>query len=228
MSKKTKARAQARTAADAIADAKTANAAGNAIVGSEIPLDPHAHTVKARASLAIRVIMAIVAVAALVFAVLAGLNISASTRFNQATASLNRNLKQATQDDADLDALNASQQQTDAQFEDAARLNIALLPQLRQAIAANATVSAELTKRIGQELAAQQGTNTNNGNGGSAEIEGATTKDSKNSNGSGLTDEQKKQVEELLKANQQSTDTNPSTNTQTDKANKKQQTAKPW
>ena len=227
MSKKTKARAQARTAADAIADAKTANAAGNAIVGSEIPLDPHAHTVKARASLAIRVIMAIVAVAALVFAVLAGLNISASTRFNQATASLNRNLKQATQDDADLDALNASQQQTDAQFEDAARLSIALLPQLRQAIAANAAVSAELTKRIGQELAAQQGTDTNNGN-SSNEPEGATTKDSKNSNGSGLTDEQKKQVEELLKANQQSTDTNPSTNTQTDKANKKQQTAKPW
>ncbi len=228
MSNKTKARTQARTETKAVAGNAAAGTAGNAIVGSEIPLDPHAHTVKARASLAIRVIMAVIAVAALAFAVLAGLNISASARFNQATTSLNRNLKQASQDDADLDALNASQQQTDAQFEDVARLNIALLPQLRQAIAANATVSAELTKRIGQELAAQRGTDTTNGNSGSAETEGATTKDSKNSNGSGLTDEQKKQVEELLKANQQSTDTNPSTNTQTDKANKKQQTAKPW
>lgn len=227
MRRNTTARTQAANSAAAGNTSSTGNT-GNTIVGSAVSLESHTTTVQARASLAVRIMMIVAAVMALAFAMLAGLNISASARFNQATASLNANLKQATNSSADLSALNASQQQTDAQFEDAARLDIALLPQLRQAIAANATVSAELTKRIGRELAAQQGTDTNNGNSGNAEIEGATIKDSKNSNGSGLTDEQKKQVEELLKANQQSTDTNPSTNTQTDKANKKQQTAKPW
>lgn len=198
----------------------------NAIVGSAVSLESHAPTVQARASLAIRIVMIAIAVMALAFAVLTGLNISASARFNQATASLNSNLKQAARSDADLDALNASQQQTDAQFEDAARLNLALLPQLREAISANAAVSSKLTQRIKQELAAQQGGNSANSGSDTNDVEGG--KDSTANDTSGLTDEQKKQVEELLKANQQSTDTNPSTNTQTDKGNKKQQTAKPW
>lgn len=207
MRRNTTAHAQAGTTS-----ANNATGTSNAIVGSAVSLESHAPTVQARASLAIRIIMIAIAVIALAFAVLTGLNISASARFNQATASLNSNLKQAARSDADLDALNASQQQTDAQFEDAARLNLALLPQLREAISANAAVSSKLTQRIKQELTAQQGGNSANS--------GSDT--------SGLTDEQKKQVEELLKANQQSTDTNPSTNTQTDKGNKKQQTAKPW
>lgn len=209
----------------------TNNATGtsNAIVGSAVSLESHAPTVQARASLAIRIIMIAIAVIALAFAVLTGLNISASARFNQATASLNSNLKQAARSDADLDALNASQQQTDAQFEDTARLNLALLPQLREAISANAAVSSKLTQRIKQELAAQQGGNSANSGSDTNGVEGGNgAKDSTANDTSGLTDEQKKQVEELLKANQQSTDTTPSTNTQTDKGNKKQQTAKPW
>lgn len=186
--------------------------------------------VRARASLAVRVAMVVIAVAALAFAVLAGLNVASSARFNQATSSLNANLKLATKNDADLDALKASQQQTDAQFEDAARLDAVLLPQLRQTIESNTRVSAELTKRIEQELAKQRGENSDtNSSGTSGELEGAVTdsKDNRKNDG-GLTDEQKKQVEELLKANQQSTDTNPSTNTQTDKGSKKPQTSKPW
>ena len=142
----------------------------------------------------------------------------------------NANLKLAVKNDADLDALKASQQQTDAQFEDAARLDAVLLPQLRQAIGSNTRVSAELTKRIEQELAKQRGENNDtNSNGTSGELEGAVTdsKDSRKNDG-GLTDEQKKQVEDLLKANQPSTDTNPSTNTQTDKGSRKPQTSKPW
>lgn len=206
--------------------ANNATGTSNAIVGSAVSLESHAPTVQARASLVIRIVMIAIAVMALAFAVLTGLNISASARFNQATASLNSNLKQAARSDADLDALNASQQQTDAQFEDAARLNLALLPQLREAISANAAVSSKLTQRIKQELAAQQGGNSANSGSDTNDVEGG--KDSTANDTSGLTDEQKKQVEELLKANQQSTDTNPSTNTQTDKGNKKQQTAKPW
>lgn len=226
MRRNTTAHTQAGTTSASVASG-TSNA-GNAIVGSAVSLESHAPTVQARASLAIRIVMIIIAVMALAFAVLAGLNISASARFNQATASLNSNLKQAARSDADLDALNASQQQTDAQFEDAARLNLVLLPQLREAISANAAVSSELTQRIKQELAAQQGGNSANSGSGTNSAEGGTAKDSTTNGTSGLTDEQKKQVEELLKANQQSTDTNPSTNTQTDKGNKKQQTAKPW
>ena len=47
----------------------------------------------------------LLAVAALAFAVLAGLNVASSARFNQATSSLNANLKLAVKNDADLDAL---------------------------------------------------------------------------------------------------------------------------
>lgn len=218
----------ARTQAANGAAAGNTSSTGNTIVGSAVSLESHTTTVQARASLAVRIMMIVAAIMALAFAMLAGLNISASARFNQATASLNANLKQATNSSADLSALNASQQQTDAQFEDAARLGFALLPQLREAISANAAVSSELTQRIEQELAAQQGGNSANSDSGTTGVEGGTAKDSTTNDSSGLTDEQKKQVEELLKANQQSTDTNPSTNTQTDKGTKKQQTAKPW
>ncbi|MBW3094300.1 cell surface protein [Bifidobacterium sp. 64T4] len=192
-----------------------------------------APTVRARASLAVRIVMIVIAVAALAIAVLAGLNVASSARFNQATSTLNANLKLASKDDADLDALRASQQQADAQFEDAAKLDAVLLPQLREAIESNAKVSAELTKRIEQELVRQRGgsgdANDTNNNGTSGELEAGVTdsKDNRKNEG-GLTDEQKKQVEDLLKANQQSTDTNPSTNTQTDKGSRKPQTSKPW
>lgn len=213
------------------ADSTASSTADNAIVGAAVSLESQAHaapthTVQARASLAVRIVMIVIAAVALVFAILASLNLSASARFNQATSSLSRNLKQASRSDADLDTLNASQQQVDAQFQDAARFDSVLLPQLREAIGSNAATSSELTKRIERELAAQKGTDSDSSS-DSGNVEGGTAKGSKNSGSSGLTDEQKKQVEELLKANQQSTGTNNS-NTQTDKGSKKQQGAKPW
>lgn len=114
--------------------ANNATGTSNAIVGSAVSLESHAPTVQARASLAIRIVMIAIAVIALAFAVLTGLNISASARFNQATASLNSNLKQAARSDADLNALNASQQQTDAHSKTPHDSTLALLPQLREAI----------------------------------------------------------------------------------------------
>ena len=189
------------------ADSTASSTADNAIVGAAVSLESQAHaapthTVQARASLAVRIVMIVIAAVALVFAILAGLNLSASARFNQATSSLSRNLQ------------------------DAARFDSVLLPQLREAIGSNAATSSELTKRIERELAAQKGTDSDSSS-DSGNVEGGTAKGSKNSGSSGLTDEQKKQVEELLKANQQSTGTNNS-NTQTDKGSKKQQGAKPW
>ena len=186
-------------------------------------------TVKARASLPVRIIIAVIAAISIAVGALAIVNLASVSNYNQATNSLNANIKASQQQDADFDKLQTQQQQTDAQFEDAARLNLALLPQLREAISANAAVSSKLTQRIKQELTAQQGGNSANSGSDTNGVEGGNgTKDSTANDTSGLTDEQKKQVEELLKANQQSTDTNPSTNTQTDKGNKKQQTAKPW
>ncbi|NEG54316.1 cell surface protein [Bifidobacterium sp. SMA15] len=159
----------------------------------------------------------------------AGLNLAAIMRFNQATASLNENLKTAGKADADLDALSAGQQQTDAQFKDAGALGFLLVPQVRRSIESNAEVSRKLTSRTVKEVARQKGTDGSGSS--SASGSGTASGSSRNAKqGGGLTAKQKQQVEELLKANQQSTPSNGDTkqrNTTKDQSTKSQ-TTKPW
>ena len=162
----------------------------------------------ARLPFGARIALAIAAAVLVLIAGVAGANLSATVTFNRATASLKANIKAAQDESTDMDTLNAQQQQTDAQFAEANSMRAVLLPQIKDAIDANAAASAQLTKITLQQVEAQR-----NGT------------DAQNS-----TDEQKKQVEELMKANQQSTDTQANTDTSNQKAeqNAGSGASKPW
>ncbi|WP_169240328.1 DUF6466 family protein [Bifidobacterium olomucense] len=138
-----------------------------------------------------------------VVAGVAAVNLSASRSFNQATKSLNANIKAAQDDSTDITTLHAQQQQTDAQFAEAGRMRSLLLPSIRDAIDANADISSQLTK-ITLKRAEVQGNGADTDNAQAQQQTDSATSQSKK--GGSLTEAQKKQVEELLKANQQSTD----------------------
>ncbi|KFI94919.1 DUF6466 family protein [Bifidobacterium stellenboschense] len=183
----------------------------------------------ARAPMGVRVLLAVLAVLALCVAGVAGVNLVAVMRYNQATAALNENLKTAGKSDADLDALSAGQQQTDAQFQDAGALSFLLVPSVKQSIRQNQQVSKKLTTRTTKEVAKQKGDSDADGRTGDGT--GSGTGASKNAKkGGGLTAKQKQQVEELLKANQQSTpsDSASKQNNETKKDTTKTQATKPW
>ncbi|WP_219131420.1 DUF6466 family protein [Bifidobacterium saguinibicoloris] len=183
----------------------------------------------ARAPLGVRILLAVLAVAALGVTGVAAVNLVAVSRFNQATASLTANLTSADGDDADWEALSAGQRQTDAQFADAGALGFLLLPQVREAVDTNASISATLTKRTVKEAAKASGKATSASKDAAASQGGTNAK-----KGGGLTAEQKKQVEDLLKANQQSTPSQDSTTGDGDSSKDTTgsttttQTAKPW
>lgn len=178
-----------------------------------------------RASLAVRITLVSLAVLALGVAGVAGVNLIAVTRFNQATASLNSNLTNANNNNTDLDVLSAAQQQTDAQFQDAGSLSFLLLPQLKQAIETNTQVSRQLSQRTQQQIAKQKALVQDN----EQQANSDSTENSNAKNSAGLSDEQRKQVEELLKANQQSTPSDSSEQNDEDTGGTENtQTAKPW
>ncbi len=178
-----------------------------------------------RASLAVRITLVALAVLSLGVAGVVSVNLIAVTQFNQATASLNSNLTNASKTATDLDTLSAAQQQTDAQFQDAGSLSFLLLPQLKQAIETNTQVSRQLSQRTQQQIAKQKALVQDSEQ--QADSESTASSDTKNS--AGLSDEQKKQVEELLKANQQSTPSNSSEQNEEDTGSAENtQTAKPW
>nr|WP_231129359.1 DUF6466 family protein [Bifidobacterium choloepi] len=153
----------------------------------------------------------------LVVAGLAAVNFSALSTYNQATATLESNLEAAASDSPDLDALSTSQAQVDLQYESAAAMDAVLLPQLKSSIAGNATVSAKLTALIAKAQADAASTDSSSATGADGSSSTST---------SALTDEQKQQIEDLLKSNgkQSSGDS-----TQSDTATTStQSTAKPW
>ena len=116
----------------------------------------------ARTPLWSRILIGIVAMACLCAGIAAGANLIAVTAFDDATSQLNGNLKAASKDDADLSTLSALQQKADARFADAAAWSALLLPQVKDVIDTNASVSATLTERINAQLQKQQNTETSN------------------------------------------------------------------
>lgn len=155
----------------------------------------------ARAPLPVRILLTALAALALAVTGVAAVNLVAVSKFNQATASLNANIEAANRDDADWDAINATQQQTDAQFDDAGAWGFLLMPQVRSALKTNAKVSSTFTKRTRQEVA-KTGGNTSDRQAKAAQQDSGQDGTKQ---GGGLTAQQRKQVEDLLKANQQST-----------------------
>ena len=178
---------------------------------------------RAKCPLWARIVLACGAVLLLLVAGVAAVNLSASITFNQATASLNANIKAAQDESTDITTLKAQQQQTDAQFDEAGRMRTLLLPQVKDAIDTNASISSELTKITLKQAEAQ-----NSGQAQSAQQSENSSSNAKK--GGALTDEQKNQVEELMKANQQSTDTQSNTTQSEQKAtqNKGTGATKPW
>lgn len=168
-----------------------------------------------------RILIGIVAMACLCAGIAAGANLIAVTAFDDATSQLNGNLKAASKDDADLSMLSALQQKADARFADAAAWSALLLPQVKDVIDTNASVSATLTERINAQLQKQQNTETSNaqttpGSDGNAKQSG------------GLTQEQRKQVDDLLKSNQQSNSQNGSKGGTGKSSSNTNSTTKPW
>lgn len=162
----------------------------------------------ARTPLWSRILIGIVAMACLCAGIAAGANLIAVTAFDDATSQLNGNLKAASKDDADLSTLSALQQKADARFADAAAWSALLLPQVKDVIDTNASVSATLTERINAQ--------TTPGSDGNAKQSG------------GLTQEQRKQVDDLLKSNQQSNSQNGSKGGKGKSSSNTNSTTKPW
>ena len=161
---------------------------------------------RARAPLAVRIVLAVVAVLLIAAAGLGGVNLYASSVYDQATESLNTNLGTYEQEDADLDALALSQRQTDALFADATAMNTVLLPHLRDAIEHNAAISKALSDQIAADLdQAQQ-----QASGSPDAVESENGENSTNGSSGSLTDEQRKKIEELLESNQRQTSPTPS------------------
>lgn len=99
-------------------------------------------TVTARASLPVRIAIAVIAAISVIVGVLGIVNLASVSNYNQATDSLNANIKASQQQNADFDKLQTQQQQTDAQFREAGAAGMLLLPNVRTSIEHNAEVSA--------------------------------------------------------------------------------------
>ncbi|KFI52761.1 DUF6466 family protein [Bifidobacterium biavatii] len=182
---------------------------------------------RTRAGLPMRIALGTLAAIAAAAALIAAVNLRAATTFNQATQSLTEHIAAAKADTPDWSKLNALQEQTDAQFDEAAAASAVLLPGIREAIAANAAVSDKLTALVKRNLDAQQGGSTSSGSGDSSSG-GNDQEQSSDSSSGALTDEQRKQVEDLLKANEQSTPSGKSTSKESTVTNNTGNTNKPW
>lgn len=185
---------------------------------------------RARASLPVRVTLIAAAVVMIVIAALAVVNLIAANQYNQATQSLTENIKASQSQTPDLDKLGTQQQQTDAQFQDAASAGALLLPQLREAIAHNSAVSERLTKRISKKIKAAQDPQDSSAG---TQDESSQNSTGKQKSGSSLTEEQRRKVEELLQQNTQST--TPESNAESSKGSTADQDSdsssaqtKPW
>ena len=173
-------------------------------------------TVTARASLPVRIAIAVIAAISVIVGVLGIVNLASVSNYNQATDSLNANIK-------------ASQQQkTDAQFREAGAAGMLLLPNVRTSIEHNAEVSAKLTESIRKKIGEMQHAD---GTEADTAIEGGqSVTDGGQGNGGTLTDEQRQKVEELLAQNAQSaqSDSDDSGSAAKQDSNQTSSPAKPW
>lgn len=165
---------------------------------------------RTRASLPTRVALIVLAVLLGMVALLAVVNLAANGNYNHATRSLQENIKTSKQNNVDWDKLRVRQQQTDAQFDDAGEMRALLLPQLRESIDHNSRVSDQLTKAIIEK--AKSGKDDQSDSDTNANADARQTNGSESKKDTRLTDAQREKVEELLKQNTQSTQSDSNTN----------------
>ncbi|WP_125968726.1 DUF6466 family protein [Bifidobacterium samirii] len=184
-----------------------------------------------RAGLPARVLCAAAAVLALGVAAVGVVNLRAADAFSQATSRLKEDIAAVAGETPDYDRLATLQGQVDAQFADAGAAGVLLLPSLRADIAANADVSQRLTRLIAAELAgSDDGSSADDATSDGGSDGSGDAGDSGDSADDGLTDEQRRQIEELLASNEQSTDLGESQTTDKSQTttNNTGNTSKPW
>lgn len=183
---------------------------------------------RTRASLPTRVALIVLAVLLGMVALLAVVNLAANGNYNHATRSLQENIKTSKQNNVDWDKLRVRQQQTDAQFDDAGEMRALLLPQLRESIDHNSRVSDQLTKTIIEK--AKSGKDDRSDSDTNANADTRQTNGSESKKDTRLTDAQREKVEELLKQNTQSTQSDSNTNGSAANQNtdKSSSQTKPW
>ena len=183
---------------------------------------------RTRASLPTRVALIVLAVLRGMVALLAVVNLAANGNYNHATRSLQENIKTSKQNNVDWDKLRVRQQQTDAQFDDAGEMRALLLPQLRESIDHNSRVSDQLTKAIIEK--AKSGKDDQSDSDTNANADARQTNGSESKKDTRLTDAQREKVEELLKQNTQSTQSDSNTNGSAANQNtdKSSSQTKPW
>ena len=190
--------------------------------------DTAPHAPKARAPLAVRIILTVIAGLLACVATLAAVNLRSVDVYNTATQALGENLDAVEREDADLDALALKQQQVDSQFKDAATFDPLLLPHLRSSIDTNTAISKDLTERIKRMLTAQHGGGDDDAASASPSSAGTGQNSSSTDATQGLSDEQRKKIADLLKANQNgSTDPGSSSSTQKSQDDT-DSSVKPW
>ena len=183
---------------------------------------------RTRASLPTRVALIVLAVLLGMVALLAVVNLAANGNYTHATRSLQENIKTSKQNNVDWDKLRVRQQQTDAQFDDAGEMRALLLPQLRESIDHNSRVSDQLTKAIIEK--AKSGKDDQSDSDTNANADARQTNGSESKKDTRLTDAQREKVEELLKQNTQSTQSDSNTNGSAANQNtdKSSSQTKPW
>lgn len=183
---------------------------------------------RTRASLPTRVALIVLAVLLGMVALLAVVNLAANGNYNHATRSLQENIKTSKQNNVDWDKLRVQQQQTDAQFDDAGEMRALLLPQLRESIDHNSRVSDQLTKAIIEK--AKSGKDDQSDSDTNANADARQTNGSESKKDTRLTDAQREKVEELLKQNTPSTQSDSNTNGSAANQNtdKSSSQTKPW
>ena len=184
----------------------------------------------ARAPLAVRVAMVVIAVVMAAATAWAAINLYAAVSCNDAARTLEQNVSDASQDAADLEMLRIRQQQVDDQLDDMQLFSALLLPQIRHAVEGNLNTSRQLTQRTQEEIDRQQQGGTDDQQ-ADQPIDGQDAEELLS--GGGLTEEQRQRIEELLQSNQSST---PSESTETSEAEdsdatgdgNEQTEVKPW
>jgi hypothetical protein len=151
------------------------------------------------ASLRVRVGLGIAAVLLILLAGVILVNLKAIDTYNQATTSLNANIEYAKKPDADQQQLKARLDQTKAQFEQAKRLSILLPSDTKKTINFNQRISQKLTTNVERKLAKVQA-DAKNPKGQNTDT-GSQSPPAGQNGETGLTEEQRKQVEDVLKAN---------------------------
>lgn len=182
-----------------------------------------------KASLRVRLVLVGIAICIGIVAFVAGVNLYALSTYNEATAMLNSTLEESKAQNPDYDKLKVRQQQADAQLNDAKAWNALLLPHIKQAVSTNSDISQQALSQTEQSIVKQtEGPKSST----TPKAPATQNPQSTTSSGGGLTENQRKQVEELLQANQQPTDTqtsrNESSSTSGNVGGSTDQGIKPW